>query len=418
VGSPSESSVLGADHHGTRTKSGVSLEDQEVRDVAEALIGLGGSGRTVRSPSVHVLPLPHAMPRPDAIHREQEPLLQLFTQAHPVPGAIINGSMSAYSGAKSLTPRFVRAGIDVAERNIGSPMVNAVGNVGRTIGAERAARWYLTPRDHADASPGDEAAIRSKRRRVDEHMDIEAAMPDDRARRGSVGSQVDSLPAYRASRPPSYREEASPATLDRAQPHERRPEHSRTWSQHLMYSASGLGVAMSETSRRSLLYCLQILGRSAEHIATVSDALRLVLEQYDQARDHWHQNNDAAQAEKGERPKTPEHDDSARRLAGIIQKHCDDIWQTLKTVVASVSSSAGGALPVNAREFVRGQLLSLPLRWRRVSDGQTMESETSRSAHRMVAFATEGLDMIGQVGQMCKATLDSAEGWVNMVGRR
>ena len=36
----------------------------------------------------------------------------------------------------------------------------------------------------------------------------------------------------------------------------------------------------------------------------------------------------------------------------------------------------------------------------------------------MIAFATEGLDMISQVSQTMKLTLDSAEGWLQRVGRR
>ncbi|KAI7247798.1 hypothetical protein KC335_g18729 [Hortaea werneckii] len=173
---------------------------------------------------------------------------------------------------------------------------------------------------------------------------------------------------------------------------------------------------MSERSRGSLHYCIGILNRSAEHISTVAKALQLVLDQYDQARLHYHQQR-ASAAEKGERPQTPDQDEAARHLAAIIKQHCDDIWQTLKGVVHLVSVTVGGALPLNAREFVRRQLMSLPGRWRRVSDNQRSDSETSRMATRMIDFAREGLDMIDQVGQTCQSTLESAEGWMNMVGR-
>jgi hypothetical protein len=147
------------------------------------------------------------------------------------------------------------------------------------------------------------------------------------------------------------------------------------------------------------------------------NALKMVLEEYDQARDEWHQKHDASM-EEGERAKTPENDETARKLAQIIKKYSDDIWRTLEHVVTWVSNSAGGALPENARHFVRNQLMSLPQRWRIASDNQTGESETSRGAHRMIAFATEGLDMISQVSQTMKLTLDSAEGWLQRVGRR
>ena len=146
-------------------------------------------------------------------------------------------------------------------------------------------------------------------------------------------------------------------------------------------------------------------------------ALKMVLEQYDQARDQWHQQY-ASETEKGERPRTPDHDEAARRLAEIIKRHCDDIWQTLKNVVHSVSVTVGGALPGNARNFVRNQLMSLPERWQMVSIQTMGESETSRAANRMIAFAQEGLDMINNVNSACQVTLDSAESWANTFGRR
>jgi len=192
---------------------------------------------------------------------------------------------------------------------------------------------------------------------------------------------------------------------------------NRSWSSQIVVATSGLGIALSDTSRNSLVYCLGLLSRSAEHIATVTEALQIVLEQYDQARDHWHQQHDTS-IEKGERPQTPDHDESARRLAAVIKKHSDDIWETLKRVVASVSNTTGGALPANARGFVRDQLMSLPHRWRLVSAYQTGDSETSRNAHRMVAFAMQGLEMMTEVSKVCQATLDSAERWLDMVGRR
>ena len=36
----------------------------------------------------------------------------------------------------------------------------------------------------------------------------------------------------------------------------------------------------------------------------------------------------------------------------------------------------------------------------------------------MIAFATEGLDMMSQVSQTMKLTLDSAERWLERTGRR
>jgi hypothetical protein len=334
---------------------------------------------------------------------ETEPLLQLFASKHPWVGgsvnASINSSMFVYNTTKHYSPRFVQYGANLVERNIATPMVNTVGSVGRYTGVEGGLRRYLDERRPRDVEKGDE-----------DSMDIDS----DNIRRDSA----ENLPPYRSSKPPSYREEYSPAAVERAR---ERPAHNRSWSSQvagqMFVMTSGLGVALSVTSRRSLQYCLQALGQATVHIATVSDALKMVLEQYDEARDSWHKQNEKSM-EEGQRPKTPDHDEAARRLADIIKKHSDDIWTTLKQVTNYVSSSAGGALPENARHFVTNQLMSLPQRWRIVSANQTGESETSRGAHRMVAFATEGLDMMSQVSHVVKATLDSAERWLERAGRR
>lgn len=334
---------------------------------------------------------------------ETEPLLQLFASKHPWVGgtmnASINSSMFVYNTTKHYSPRFVQYGANLVERNIATPMANTVGSVGRYTGVEGGLRRYLDERRPRDIEKGDE-----------DGMDIDS----ESIRRDSA----ENLPPYRSSKPPSYREEYSPAALDRSQ---QRPPHNRSWSSqvagHMFVMTSGLGVALSVTSRRSLQYCLQFLSQATVHIATVSDALKMVLEQYDEARDSWHKNNEKSM-EEGQRPKTPDHDEAARRLADIIKKHSDDIWTTLKQVTNYVSTSAGGALPENARHFVTNQLMSLPQRWRLVSANQTGESETSRGAHRMVAFATEGLDMMSQVSHVVKATLDSAERWLERAGRR
>ena len=400
MASPSEAgSAMSVDDRGGRPMS-VSIDDPDVRIAAEALSGLGRITRTGSD--------------------EQEPLLELFTKAHPWVGGTINGSLSAYSTTKNYSPRFVQYGANLVERNITTPVVGTVSRVGRITGVESGLRWYY---GGSAARPSDTEQYiddsSSKRRRLmNDEMDIESGpfRSESRFRRDSHESGRESLPAYRASKPPSYREEASPAGANR-QSQVDQSANNRSWSSQVIITTSGLGVALSVTSRRSLRFCLSILRRQADHVTTVMNALKLVLEQYDQARDAYHQNHDSAM-EAGERPKTPEHDEAARRLAQIIKQHSEDIWRTLETVVSSVSNYAGGALPDNARQFVRTQLMSMPQRWRFVSDNQTGESETSRGAHRMIAFATEGLDMMSQVSQTMKLTLESAERWLERAGRR
>jgi hypothetical protein len=175
-----------------------------------------------------------------------------------------------------------------------------------------------------------------------------------------------------------------------------------------------LSVALSSSSRDNLRYCLQLLSNSALRVSEFTNALKSILEQYEQHRKDWH-GNFSSNLEQGGN----EQDVATRQLADQIKMQSENIMKTLKHVVNQISEYAGGALPENARNFVRTQLMSLPQRWRVVSGEPTAaESETSKSAQRMIGFAKEGLDMITQVSSVMKATLESAEKWLERVGRR
>ena len=365
---------------------------------------------------------PDQLARAIEVQGEPEPLLELISQAHPWVGGTIKGSLSAYSTTKYYSPRIVQYGANLVERNITTPVFSAVSSVGEMTGVEHGIRRYLDARRPGDADPNRTEESSHKRRRTDDTaMDIESGLtntiPD--LRRDSFESHIEPLPLYGSSRPPSYREAAeTPAAAEgpsQTASAQDRPAHNRSWSSQIFVTTSGLSVALSTTSRRSLRYCLSLLSQSAQHVANLTTALSLILKEYEAARASCKSNSEAS-LEKGERAATPEQDEAARQLAGAIKQHCDDIWQTLRYVVHAVSNYAGGALPDNARHFVRQQLMSLPQRWRLVSDGQSGESETSRSAQRMIDFATEGLDMMTQVSGVLKATLDSAEKWLNRVG--
>jgi hypothetical protein len=268
-------------------------------------------------------------------------------------------------------------------------------------GVEGGVRRYLEARRPTDLEQG---------AKDDNAMEIDT-YADATARQGR-DIITEQLPAYGASRPPSYREEASPASADRSM---NRPPHNRSWSSQVFVTTSGLSVALSTTSRHSLRFCLNMLSHAFANVEHSTRALSIALNQYEDTRQH---HVDSAALEKGQRPATPDQNDNARQLDND-NRHCfDQIMQTLKYVVDHVNNYAGGALPANAREFVRAQLMSLPQRWRVVSDGESSGSDTSRHAQRMIAFATEGLDMMTQVSGVLKATLESAEKWLERVGRR
>jgi len=316
-------------------------------------------------------------------------------------------------------------------------MVNTMTNVGKRTGVEGGIRRYLGGQRPSDT---DRVESENKRRRVAndaDAMDVDSIAGFIEGRPTSRRQSQDFLPAYRGSKPPSYREEASPSSAERQQMRSR--PHDRGWGTKLMISTSGLGVALSESSLRSLTYCVSLLTNASEHIATVMDALKVLLRDFDRAQE-------SRQREQARRAKEVEagfvsrdqaqHEDAARQLADRIKQLCDDIWQTMKTVVNSVSTYAGGALPDNARRVVKSQLMSVPQRWRLASEtaakqdqqesiaeqGESSQSgvhgETRKTAHRMIAFAEEGLDMMAQVNGVVKITLQSAEDWLRTLGRR
>ena len=208
---------------------------------------------------------------------DPEPLLELFTKAHPWVGGTINTSLTAYSTTKNYSPRFVQYGANLVERNITTPVVSTVSTIGRVTGVESGLRWYYgaNATTASNVEHDNEGTASKRRRLLDDEMDIEAGHGGavSRFRRDSQESTAESLPAYRASKPPSYREEGSPAGHDRQMQLDR-PTHNRSWSSQVFVTTSGLGVALSITSRRSLRYCLTFLSRQADHVTTVMNALK------------------------------------------------------------------------------------------------------------------------------------------------
>lgn len=334
--------------------------------------------------------------------------MSLLTSSHPLISSAINGSVSAYATSKSYSPRF-KSGAEFIERNIGSPVANTVGTVGRKTGVESGLRWALQRRD----STNEDSTQTNKRRKMDGNvsprtLDVErgqngSAQPA-RARSPSDLSMAESLPPYDEMRSPHYEEKPG----RRAEP---------TWQSRLVISTSGLGVAMSDESLRSLQYCLTWLrwanGRLGKSIVALHGA---VTEWEDQKSQ---QSMSQADVEAGN-----SRQENASLLIQRIQAVKADVLSTLKQVVDVVSKYAGGALPENARHLVRRHLTSLPHRFQVASnsnpppDSSAASSDATISAHRILVLAQEGLDMMAQVSGVVNDTLVSAEHWCERLGRK
>ncbi|CAG8331873.1 unnamed protein product [Penicillium salamii] len=382
-----------------RDTSVLSMDDLEA---AQALEGLRSDFG--QSPRASRQSLPIASPDPPP-----EPLLSLLTSSHPLISSAINGSVSAYATSKSYSPRF-KSGAEFIERNIGSPVANTVGTVGRKTGVESGLRWALQRRD----STNEDSNQTNKRRKMDGNvsprtLDVEKGQdgPDQpsRARSPSDLSMAESLPPYDEMRSPHYEEKPG-----------RRGEP--TWQSRLVISTSGLGVAMSDESLRSLQYCLTWLrwanGRLGKSIVALHGAVT-----------EW-ENQKARQQDmsQGDVETGNSREENASLLIQRIQAVKADVLSTLKQVVDVVSKYAGGALPENARHLVRRHLTSLPHRFQVAStshppaDSPAASSDATISAHRILVLAQEGLDMMAQVSGVVNDTLVSAEHWCERLGRK
>ncbi|KAF1962540.1 clock-controlled protein-like protein 8 [Byssothecium circinans] len=434
VGSPMDTcSVISGCDDRLREMS-VSVDDPDVRLAAEALSGLGNPD-FVRSPTSRSLTLSARSPTAT----EPEPLLNLLTSAHPWLGGSINGSISAYNTTKTYSPRILKYGAELIERNIGSPVVNTVSSVGRRTGVEQNLRRYLgeAHRRPSDLEQGDTQVEGRKRQRISspagtDAMDIEESTVSSRTRGDSQSSLAESLPAYDDHRSPKYEETAvvvvDPATGKEEQPSSSTQDRRVNWSTQLIMTTSGLGVALSDASLKSLKICLSVLRSATRHIDSVMRALKQLMEEYEIAlRNNRQSNGEATHNEKASVDITmtdstgdAEKDEQVRRLASRMKSLSTDIWNTLQTVVHHVSRYTGGALPQNASQVVRTQLLSVPQRWQLASRSAAAErqGEEVRGANRMLNFAKEGLDMIGQITAVVDGTVQSAENWLARIGRR
>jgi hypothetical protein len=385
----------------------------------------------VRSPTSRSVTLSARSPT-----AEPEPLLNLLTSMHPWLGGGINGSISAYNTTKTYSPRFVKYGAELIERNIGSPVVNTVSSVGRRTGVEQNLRRYLgeVHRRPSDLEEGDEGG--RKRMRVMSPGDVDAMDTEDgersRTRGGSLSSYAESLPEYDDHRSPKY-EESAVVTIDPVTGKETSQQESGAaqgrsvnWSTQLIMTTSGLGIALSEASLKSLRICLGLLRSATRHIDNVMHALKQVLEEYERAlrSNRQHGPSDDTEADStmtyGE---DRSRDQQVRLIADRMKNLSTDIWLTLQKVVQSVSRYTGGALPQNASQVVRTQLLSVPQRWQLASRTTAVDAEQQsggeevRGANRMLAFAKEGLDMMGQITTVVDGTVQSADAWLARIGR-
>lgn len=329
---------------------------------------------------------------------QPEPLLSLVTSQYPLAGAVIHGSLSAYKTTQSYIP-----GAEWTERHVGLPIA---GTVARISGVEGGLRWALQPKRDT----------RSRGTTTPRTPDVEKGSLELNntmlARRESDMSFAETLPAYNATdRSPPYEQQAT-LTRDRHPP--------PGWRQQLVISTSGLGIAMSEESLRSLRFCLGWLKWANDRLGGAIQNLKDLLEHWSEdpaSQNHILQTNGSGMSQD-------EAEGRQAVLSARISALKAEVLQTLKQVVGVVSTYAGGALPDNARNLVHRHLTSLPQRFS-IATAQSSSSnaqtdsanDATNSANRVMVLAQEGLDMMTQVSRVVNDTLVSAEGWCEKLGR-
>lgn len=411
--------------------SSISLDDPDVRMAAEALGNLRAD--SVSSPTNR--PSPPVSPPSAVMGQQPEPLLSLLTTAHPFLARKIDSATSAYTTSKNYYPA-IKTSIEYVEGYF-MPIANTVGSVGRATGVEGGVRWFLR-RSQPHGDDLEEQGSNKRRKvgsRAGDYRDMtpetgfgtqtpRAALETSQERRLSGSSSVDSLPAYDEFRSPPYAE---------FQPGPDGRPNGPAWQSRLMMSTSGLSIAMSEESLRSLKYCLGWLRWANAHIDHAVNSLTITMEKYEQtgrqsSGDHPMQGSTSSQ----------EVEDRIQLVAKISALR-SDILRTLHDAINTVSRYAGGALPENARELIRRHLTSLPQRFHlasmasdreagqqaeaeRMEEGsqgaeQRQEKETREVVRRVLLVAREGLDMMRQVSGVLNGTIVSAEEWCERLGR-
>lgn len=358
----------------------------------------------------------------------------------------IEGTVSAYNTTKNRTPGFIKAPVEYVEGVVGSGL--------HMSGIEGGVRWFFRGKGRQHSSSDLETGENShKRRRVNSNgrastpsrrsdvapltnsngTDVDPYGLTEQERRLSM-STIDTLPAYDDARSPAYTEYAMASPSEKADgqvtPTTSRPSSTTptAWQSRLMLSTSGLSIAMSEESLRSLKYCLSWLRWANEHIGRVLAALKENLEQYEKQGQIRLEDGHAM----GEDPAQVR-----RELGARISALRSDVLKTLQGVIETVSKYAGGALPDNARALVRRHLTSLPQRFRlatlessngaagspsaQQADASTeegQEKEVREGAQRVLVLAKEGLDMMAQVSGVLDGTIVSAEEWCERLGKK
>ncbi|KAH9992722.1 transcription factor Opi1-domain-containing protein, partial [Russula compacta] len=217
------------------------------------------------------------------------------------------------------------------------------------------------------------------------------------------------------SRDPSPGTYSTNSTVLPENPEEQQQVVQRSRWQAVLLEAGGIGAAVSEESMRRLKYCLQWLQYATTHI----DGQIVIL------RDFIASLHPPPHSPHALNPDALISQERMRQLTNVKR----DVVATVRQVVDVVSKYAGGALPEPARTRVRGFILHLPQAWASAARRENVApapiptrgapvpvpptaGSAKQAAQRILALATESLDMMRGVTGVVKDSLDRADAWV------
>ena len=149
----------------------------------------------------------------------------------------------------------------------------------------------------------------------------------------------------------------------------------------------GAGLAFSNESLKSLRYTLQFLRYTNDILSTCIISLKNLIED-------------------------PNNAEFSTKITTIKLQVVD----LLKKAIDVVSRYTGAALPEPARAKVKHYMLSFPARW--TAENSKTEASEVEEANRVLALAQDSLGMLMNVTESINETLDSAEDWCEMFGKK
>lgn len=167
---------------------------------------------------------------------------------------------------------------------------------------------------------------------------------------------------------------------------------SSTWQQLVVHASSAAGTTaavISEESMKCLRYCLSWIQYAIHHIEQQMALLRSYLVSL---------------------AKEP----TANAQPEVVTRVKKEMINTVRKVVEVVSKYAGSSLPQQAKETVRGFILSLPAKANaNLKNTTSAQDRGQETPIKLLNFGGESIEMLQSVSNVFSDTVDRADLWLD-----